>query len=112
MKNTQSLWPKLLVMAIRKKFLKSKPVCKVSFELSTERLPEATEKVEILGSFSDWQPIPLRKVKGAYTRTLDLETGSSYEFRYRFNDSIWENDEAADAYVANGISGDNSVVSL
>lgn len=99
-------------MAIRKKFLKSKPVCKVSFDLSPDRLPEATESVEILGSFSDWEPIAMRKVKGSFTRTLDLETGSSYEFRYRFNGEIWENDEAADAYVANGISGDNSVVSL
>ena len=99
-------------MAIRKRFLKSKPICKVSFDLSPERLPETTEMVEVLGSFSNWEPIPMRKVKGSFTRTIDLETGSNYEFRYRFNGETWENDEAADAYVSNGISGDNSVLSL
>ena len=54
----------------------------------------------------------MRKVKGAYTRTLDLETGIEYQFRYRFDGEIWENDEAADSYVPNGVSGDNSVVRL
>jgi len=99
-------------MAVSKKFLKSKPVCKVRFDLASERVSEETKTVELLGSFSNWEPIPMRKVKGAFTRTLDLETGSSYEFRYRFDGENWENDEAADAYTPNGISGDNSVISL
>ncbi|QNR23405.1 isoamylase early set domain-containing protein [Croceimicrobium hydrocarbonivorans] len=99
-------------MALRKKFLKSKPLCKVSFDLAENRLPEDAKTVELLGSFSNWEPIPMRKVKGAYTRTLDLETGSEYQFRYRFDGELWENDEAADSYIPNGISGDNSVVRL
>lgn len=99
-------------MALRKKFLKSKPLCKVSFDLDENRLPEDAKTVELLGSFSNWEPIPMRKVKGAYTRTLDLETGGEYQFRYRFDGELWENDEAADSYIPNGIFGDNSVVRL
>ena len=99
-------------MALRKKFLKSKPLCKVSFDLAGNRLPQEVKQVELLGSFSNWEPIPMRKVKGAYTRTLDLETGIEYQFHYRFDGEIWENDEAADSYVPNGVSGDNSVVRL
>lgn len=99
-------------MAIRKRFLKSKPLCKVSFEYAEERLPAEAKTVEILGEFSAWEPIAMRKVKGSYTRTIDLETGKKYQFRYRVNGEIWENDEAADAYVFNGISDENSVLSL
>ncbi|MCR9153328.1 MAG: isoamylase early set domain-containing protein [Bacteroidetes bacterium] len=99
-------------MAIRKKFLKSKPLCKVSFDFSANRIAGEAKKVEVLGDFNDWSPIPLRKVKGDFTRTVDLETGKEYQFRYRINGDLWENDEAADAYVNNGISGDNSVIRL
>lgn len=99
-------------MAIRKKFLKSKPICKVSFDLSAERLPKEVKQVEVLGDFNDWSPILMRKVKGDFTRTIDLEQGKNYQFRYRINGTIWENDEAADAYTFNGIDGDNSVLSL
>jgi len=99
-------------MAIRKKFLKSKPICKVSFDFAADRLPAEGKSVEILGDFSDWKPINMRKVKGDFTRTVDLDTGKEYQFRYRIDGEIWENDEAADAYIANGISGDNSVVRL
>lgn len=99
-------------MALRKKYLKSKPVCKVSFEFPVSRIAEPVKEVELVASFNNWDPVALRKVKGAYTRTFDLEAGKDYQFRYRINGEIWENDEAADAYHANGIDGDNSVVVL
>jgi 1,4-alpha-glucan branching enzyme len=99
-------------MAIRKKFLKSKPLCKVSFDFVASGSKNPVESVALAGSFSNWEPVPMRKVKGNYTRTVDLETGGKYEFRYLINGKVWENDEAADQYVPNGISGDNSVVAL
>ncbi len=97
-------------MSLRKKYLKSKPVCKVSFDFPGDRMEEEVKQVELMASFNNWQPIQLRKSKGQFTRTFDLEAGANYEFRYRINGEIWENDEAADAYQANGIDGDNSVV--
>ncbi len=99
-------------MALRKKFLKSKPLCKVSFDLNSDRFDQEINSVEVLGDFNGWEPISMRKVKGSFTRTVDLETGKDYQFRYRLNGEIWENDEAADAYISNGISGDNSVLSI
>jgi hypothetical protein len=33
-----------------------------------------------------------------------------FQFRYLINGETWENDEAADAYWANGYDADNSVV--
>jgi 1,4-alpha-glucan branching enzyme len=98
-------------MSLKKKYLKSKPVCKVSFEFTPETL-ESAKTVEILGDFNNWEPVAMRKVKTAFTRTLDLEAGQNYQFRYRINGELWQNDEAADEYVPNGISGDNSVVTV
>jgi 1,4-alpha-glucan branching enzyme len=98
-------------MALKKKYLKSKPICKVSFQL-TEKELENPQSVELLGSFSDWQPVAMRKVKGSFTRTVDLKTGAQHQFKYRVNGQNWLNDPAADAYVANTFSTENSVVSL
>jgi 1,4-alpha-glucan branching enzyme len=98
-------------MSLQKKYMKSKPVCKVSFAFTPETLDSA-KTVEILGDFTNWEPVAMRKVKTAFTRTLDLEAGKNYQFRYRINGELWINDEAADEYVPNGISGDNSVVTV
>ena len=103
-------------MSIKKQFLKSKPICKVTFSLTKEESP-AADKVQLLGEFNNWnvkEAIDLKPLKnGSYKATLDLETGKEYQFKYLVNDSIWENDHAADAYVNNGIDAeDNSVVAV
>ena len=93
---------------LTKKFLKSKSVCKVTFEF-----PEAdASKVCLVGEFNSWDETanPMRKVKGVWKTTLDLEQGREYQFRYLVNDNDWENDHGADKYVPNNVSGDNSVV--
>jgi 1,4-alpha-glucan branching enzyme len=98
-------------MALRKKYLKSKPVCKVSFDFPLEAAPEA-KKVELVGEFNNWEPIEMRKSKGNFTRTLDLPVDQQFEFRYRIDKKIWENDWHADAYVPNNIDSENSVVTV
>jgi 1,4-alpha-glucan branching enzyme len=98
-------------MALSKRYLKSKPICKVRFDLPAEAAPQA-RTVELLGSFNDWQPVKMRKDKGLYTRTLDLPAGEQFEFRYRIDGERWENDWEADAYVPNGLAGENSVLRL
>jgi 1,4-alpha-glucan branching enzyme len=98
-------------MALRKKYLKSKPVCKVSFDLPVDVAPTA-KKVELVGSFNNWEPISMRKNKTVFTKTVDLPVERSYEFRYRIDGEIWENDWSADAYVNNGFNAENSVVTL
>lgn len=96
-------------MALRKKYLKSKPVCKVSFDFPAEAAPHA-KKVELVGSFNNWEPVNMRKVKDNYTRTLDLPVDQKFEFRYRVDGETWENDWKADAYVPNDAGTENSVV--
>ena len=103
-------------MSIKKQFLKSKPVCKVTFSLTKEEVLEA-EKVQLLGDFNDWnvaEAIDLKKFKnGTYKTTLDLETSKSYQFKYLIDETKWENDHAADSYVNNGIDAqDNFVVEV
>lgn len=100
---------------IKKQFLKTKPVCKVTFSCPAELAPEANE-VKIAGDFSNWQAkaVPMKKLKdGTFKVVLDLETGKEYQYRYLIDNSRWTNDNEADKYVSNGISAEeNSVVCL
>lgn len=102
-------------MSIKKQYLKSKPVCKVTFKISKEEAKNA-ESVRLLGDFNGWdeQSAPMKKLKnGDFTSTVNLETEKDYEFRYLLNDAEWENDWHADKYVpANLGFEDNSVVSV
>ena len=49
-------------MSISKQYLKTKPVCKVTFKLTADRLPAATQ-VALLGEFNNWDPaaLPMKK---------------------------------------------------
>ncbi|WP_020536238.1 isoamylase early set domain-containing protein [Lewinella cohaerens] len=98
---------------ITKKFLKSKPVCKATFSLPTEAVATA-KKVVLIGDFNNWDTeagISMKKQKNVFKTTLDLETGKEYEFRYLLDGEVWENDWAADKYVATPFGVENSVVS-
>ena len=93
-------------MGLTKKYLKSKPVCKVTFKLTPEQI-EGAAKVALVGEFNNWDAneTPMRKLKdGSFTRTLDLNVGQDYEFRYLVDGSKWVNDEDADKYVPTGVS--------
>ena len=101
-------------MSLKKQFLKSKPVCKVTFSLSEEEAKGAN-KVELLGDFNAWSTkdaIELSKFKnGTFKVTVDLEIEKEYQFKYLLDGGQWENDWEADKYVSNGIgSEENSVV--
>ena len=99
-------------MAITKKFLKSIPICKVTFTVPAED----AKKVSVLGSFNNWnekKALRLKKLKnGNFKGTLDLEKDNSYEFRYLV-DGTYVNDEQADAYAWNDFAGaENSVLNV
>src|SRR5210317_901410 len=103
-------------MSIKKQFLKSKPVCKVTFTLTKEEAFDA-EKIQLLGDFNNWnveEAVDLKKFKnGTYKTTLDLETEKEYQFKYLVDSTKWENDQEADSYVNNGIdANENFVVAL
>jgi len=98
-------------MAIDKQFLKSKPVCKVTFTVPAQ---EANE-VKVVGSFNAWNAdaTPLKKLKnGTFKGAVNLDKGQSYEFRYLV-DGSYTNDEQADAYAWSDFAGaDNGVLNL
>ena len=102
-------------MAIKKKFLKSKPICKCTFSLPKDAAPDA-EKVTLVGEFNDWETDThvLKKLKsGEFKIDLDLATGRKYEYRYLIDGAVWENDWQADEYVpVPGLAAENSVVAL
>ena len=100
-------------MSIEKKYLKSKPVCKVKF-IAPEAIVEGAKSIAVAGDFNDWsaEETKLRKQKsGEYATTIDLEVGNEYQYRFVVDGKRWENDWSADKYVPNGHTAeDNSVV--
>ncbi|MEW5960134.1 MAG: isoamylase early set domain-containing protein [Chloroflexota bacterium] len=94
---------------LKKKFLRGKATCQVTFELPQD--VEARDAY-VVGEFNGWdqRATPLKKFKGVWKTTLDLEQGREFQFRYLVNGSDWRNDDAADKYVPNNVDGENSVV--
>ncbi len=96
---------------LKKQFLKTKPICKVTFYT-----PESLEadSVHLVGDFNDWNETAteMERLKdGRYKVTINLDRDREYQFRYLIDQTEWQNDWEADRYVPNPFSGDNSVVS-
>jgi 1,4-alpha-glucan branching enzyme len=97
---------------LKKQYLKTKPVCKVTFALPAQ---VQAESVYLVGDFNNWDETvtPMKQHKdGSFSVTLELPVRRDYQFRYLVNGSEWHNDWEADKYVQNPFSGDNSVVSV
>jgi 1,4-alpha-glucan branching enzyme len=98
-------------MGIKKQFLKSKPVCKVTFTVAAKEANNAA----VVGSFNDWnaQSSPLKKLKnGSFKGTIDLEAAASREFKYLI-DGAFVNEPEADGYAWNDYAGgENSLITL
>ena len=100
---------------LKKQFLKSKPVCKVTFRLAKEAC-ETADSVKLVGDFNEWnvdEAVEMKALKkGGFKTVLNLETGKNYEFRYLIDGETWENDWEADQYAPNEFGTENSVVIL
>ena len=98
-------------MAIKTQFLKSKPVCKVTFTVPAAEAKQVT----VAGNWNEWntEAEPLKKLKnGTFKGTVNLEAGQAYEFKYVV-DGQWQNDVEADGYAWNDYAAaDNSVINL
>lgn len=98
-------------MSIKKQYLKSKPVCKVTFTVPAE----GAKKVSVVGDWNKWsaKAEPLKKLKnGTFKGTVNLDAEKSYEFRYLV-DGNFINDDQADAYAWNDYAGaENGVLNL
>lgn len=99
---------------LTKRYVKSRNIWKVTFELPKDELPEGLEakRVHLVGEFNDWDTnsTPMRRGKGGAFRVLvELEPGREFQFRYLVNDEHWCNDWHADAYGPGGLGEDNCV---
>ena len=97
---------------IKKQYSKSKPVCKVTFSLTTDQVGKKAE-VRVLGTFNDWswdKGLVLGAKKKEYTAAIELPAGATYEFRYLVNGQDWFNDEAADDYQITQFFSHNCVL--
>ena len=97
-------------MAIKKQYLKSKPVCKVTFTISAKD----AKKVVVAGDWNKWsaKAEPLKKLKnGTFKGTVDLDADKSYEFKY-IVDGNYVNDDKADDFKWNDFGSENGVINL
>jgi len=100
--------------SISKRYLKTKPVCKVTFRLPKESVLTA-ENVVVVGDFNAWnaEATPMTRLKnGDFTTVVELPAGKEYRFRYFIDHQRWENDGHADGYVPNIFGGKDSLVKV
>ncbi len=99
------------VMSIKKQFVKSKPVCKVTFSIEAK---EATSAA-VVGDFNNWNPEEgaLSKLKnGTFKGVFDLDKDATYEFKYLI-DGEYINETEADSFKWNEFAGaENSVLEV
>jgi hypothetical protein len=100
---------------LKKKYLKSGSLCKVTFRLEKNYVGDV-DTIDLLGDMNQWDPngTTMKKIKnGCFTLNLNLESNRDYQFRYLVNRKYWINDDAADSYLPSPFPGvDNSVVSV
>lgn len=97
---------------ISKQYLKSRPVCKVTFLLPKEVVPVA-EHVVVVGDFNNWNedaPPMIRRKNGDFAAVVELAVGMDYRYRYYIDRVRWENDLQADNFVPNIYGGEDSLV--
>lgn len=98
-------------MALKKQFIKTKPVCKVTFSVEAKEAKNAS----VVGDFNNWNPKKgeLEKLKnGTFKGIFELPKDAVYEYKY-IVDGIYLNDDKADAYRFNAFAGsENSLVEV
>lgn len=100
-------------MIVRRQYLKSRLVCKVTFKLSAE-IGNSAHQASLVGEFNDWDAGTnrMKKLKDdSFTITVDLEQGKEYQFRYLLDSIYWENASNADRYALTPFGdSENSVI--
>ena len=92
---------------LKKRFFKTLDECEVTFRVA----PEEAQSVALVIETNDWTPIPMNQLKsGPFKKSLRLPLDRRVQFRYLVDGVSWQNDDAADAYVANEFGEANSVV--
>lgn len=100
-------------MSLAKKYLKTRPVCKVTFNLPPQH-HDGVDQVSLIGDFNGWDAnaMPMKRRKdGSWSLEIELTPGREYQFLYQLGGDRYANDDAADAYIPNPFgTGKNSVI--
>jgi 1,4-alpha-glucan branching enzyme len=100
-----------IVMSIKKQFIKTKPVCKVTFSVEAKEANTAS----VVGDFNNWNTAEgeLSKLKnGTFKGVFDLAKDASYEFKYLI-DGAYMNESEADSFQWNEFAGtENGVLTV
>lgn len=100
-------------MSLKKQYLKTRPVCKVTFRIS-KAAARSAQAIHLVGDFNGWdaQATPMTALRsGEFTVVVELDTATpEYQFRYLYDGTQWENAWEADGYATNGIDGENAIV--
>jgi 1,4-alpha-glucan branching enzyme len=98
-------------MSIKKQYIKTKPVCKVTFSFEAKEAQTAA----VVGDFNNWNPAEgeLSKLKnGTFKAVFDLPKDNSFEFKY-IVDGAYVNETEADSYRWNEFANaENSVLEV
>ncbi len=95
-------------MAIKKQFVKTKPVCKVTFSIAAKEANQAS----VVGDFNNWNVAAgaLSKLKnGTFKGVFDLNKDAAYEFKYVI-DGTFINEPEADSFKWNEFAGNENGV--
>ncbi|PID59868.1 MAG: glycoside hydrolase family 13 [Ignavibacteriae bacterium] len=103
-------------MAISKKYLKTKPICKVSFTIPAE-LGANYKRANLVGTFNNWNEKSLKMKKlvkdGSFSLVVDLELDKEYEFKYLLDGKVWLTEKDADKQVTTHFGdSQNSVIKI
>jgi 1,4-alpha-glucan branching enzyme len=98
-------------MAIKKQFIKAKPVVKVTFSVEAK----AANTAAVVGDFNNWnlEAGGLGKLKnGTFKGAFEVNKDAAYEFRYVI-DGVYTNEPEADFFKWNDYAGtENSVLAV
>jgi len=98
-------------MAIKKQFIKTKPVVKVTFSVDAKEANNAA----VVGDFNNWsvEAGELGKLKnGTFKGVFEVEKDAAYEFKYII-DGAYVNEPEADSFKWNEYANaENSVLAV
>ena len=95
-------------MAIKKQFVKTKPVCKVTFSVVAKEASQAS----VVGDFNNWDmaEVALSKLKnGTFKGVFNVNKDAAYEFKYVI-DGVFVNEPEADSFKWNECAGNENGV--
>ena len=89
-------------MSVKKQFLKSDQVCKVTIRIPKET-GKSFETASLVGDYNNQngEAHQMSKLKkdGSFSLIAEIPTGLVYQFRYVLDGKVWVNDTEADGFV-------------